>query len=182
MIARDEQRERAIERLSSHLLETGLSAASLRQLATAAGVSDRMLLYYFDDKAEVLAAVMQRLAGGMAAQLDQVAGEGERLPRSVLAARCAELVVTDEFRPYMALWIEAVAAAARDEAPFAAIVRQVTEGFLAWIESRLDLPEGVDPKGAAAMILALVDGLALVEICTGDDRARRAVAILGDDR
>lgn len=178
MIARDEQRERVIERLCGHLLETGLSAASLRQLAGAAGVSDRMLLYYFADKAEVLAAVMQRLAGGMATQLDQVAAEGERLPRMALAARCAELVVADEFRPYMALWVEAVAAAARKEAPFAEIVRQVTEGFLTWIESRLEVPEGGDARGAAAMILALVDGLALVEICTADDSARRAVAIL----
>lgn len=178
MIARDEQRERVVERLSSHLLETGLSAASLRQLAAAAGVSDRMLLYYFADKAELMAVVMQRLAGGMAEHLSGVAAEGERLSKAELAARCAELVVTDAFRPYMALWIEAVAASARGEEPFPEIIRQVTAGFLAWIESRLDLPEGADAKGSAAMILALVDGLALVEICTRDDHARRAVAIL----
>ena len=62
---RDEQRERVVERLSGHLLATGLAQVSLRQLATAAGVSDRMLLYYFDDKAEVLSASLQRIAGQM---------------------------------------------------------------------------------------------------------------------
>ncbi|MFY8208820.1 MAG: TetR/AcrR family transcriptional regulator, partial [Caulobacter sp.] len=49
MNVRDEQRARVIAVLADHLLATGLSQASLRQLAAAAGVSDRMLLYYFAD-------------------------------------------------------------------------------------------------------------------------------------
>ena len=46
MTTREEQRQLVIERLSRHLLDVGLAQASLRQLAAAAGVSDRMLLYY----------------------------------------------------------------------------------------------------------------------------------------
>ncbi len=37
-------REKVTERLAAHLLDTGLSQASLRQLAQAGGVSDRMAL------------------------------------------------------------------------------------------------------------------------------------------
>ena len=52
MNIRDTQRAAVTERLSSHILAHGLARSSLRELAAAAGVSDRMLLYYFDDKSE----------------------------------------------------------------------------------------------------------------------------------
>ena len=54
MAPKDQQRAQAAQRLKQHLLETGLSQSSLRQLAAAAGISDRMLLYYFDDKSDAL--------------------------------------------------------------------------------------------------------------------------------
>jgi len=60
MTIREEQRRRVTERLAGRLLATGLSRTSVRQLAAAAaaaaGVSYRMLLYDFKDKAEVIAA------------------------------------------------------------------------------------------------------------------------------
>src|SRR5580693_6683546 len=71
MSIRDERREAAIERMADHLLLEGLGAATLRPLAAAAGTSDRMLLYYFSDKDELLSATLQRLAARMTAQLDE---------------------------------------------------------------------------------------------------------------
>jgi hypothetical protein len=58
MTIREEQRRRVTERLAGHLLATGLSRTSARQLAAAAAaeVSDRMLRFDFKDKAEVIAA------------------------------------------------------------------------------------------------------------------------------
>ncbi|NCU12087.1 MAG: TetR/AcrR family transcriptional regulator, partial [Sphingomonadaceae bacterium] len=79
MSVRDEQREAVVERLAAHLLETGLSRTSLRQLAAAAGVSDRMLLYYFADKAEVLSAVLARVAGELAMRLTKAIPDGAPL-------------------------------------------------------------------------------------------------------
>ena len=80
MTIRDDQREKVTERLAAHLLDTGLSQASLRQLARAAGVSDRMLLYYFDDKAAVLSAATARIAAQSVAGLAETMPEGTRLP------------------------------------------------------------------------------------------------------
>ncbi|MCA3750444.1 MAG: TetR family transcriptional regulator, partial [Phenylobacterium sp.] len=54
MTVRAAQRQVVTERLAGHLLASGLSRTSVRQLAAAAQVSDRMLLYYFRDKAEAL--------------------------------------------------------------------------------------------------------------------------------
>lgn len=178
MTVRDEQRERVIGDLAAHLLRNGLAQASLRQLAAAAGVSDRMLLYYFTDKTEVLALALRTVADDMAAGMGQAIPPGTRLgPNSFLAAT-ARHVVGGPFRPYMRLWIEIVAAAARGEPPFVEIAAGITGGFLDWIESRLDPAVTPDPKGAAALILATLDGLALVDICSGPERAFAAVAEL----
>ena len=62
MNTRDERREAAIERMADHVLAEGLAAATLRPLAAAAGTSDRMLLYYFADKDELLTATLARIS------------------------------------------------------------------------------------------------------------------------
>lgn len=178
MTIKDEQRERVLEALTAHLLRTGLSQASLRQLAAAAGVSDRMLLYYFADKAEVLAAVMARLAGAMAQRLGAAIPEGAGLSPDAFMAKAGRLALDQDFLPFMRLWLEVVAAAGRGEAPFADISHQVMQGFLDWIGQRLDAPEGPVRQGLAAMILAVIDGLVLVEAGAGREQAERAVAAL----
>lgn len=179
MSIRDTQREVVVERLAAHLLETGLARTSLRQLAQAAGVSDRMLLYYFADKADVLSAVMTRVAGELAVRLaDAIPGDAPLKPAE-LVRRAAAFTTGPEMRRFMRLWVEVVAAAARDEAPFPAIVSQVMAGFRQWVDARLDLPPGADREGTAAAVIAVIDGLALVDICAEDDIAARMSVALG---
>lgn len=178
MNVRDDQRERVTASLAAHLVATGLGQTSLRQLAAAAGISDRMLLYYFADKAEVLAAALGAAAATLSEALEQALPDHARLPAMDLAARAGALVVSQDFRPLMRLWIEVVGAAAKGEQPYAEIAGEITRGFLTWIDRRLDLPDGADREGMAAAILALVDGLALVDIGAGEAMASRAAAVL----
>jgi AcrR family transcriptional regulator len=178
MIARDAARVAVVESLATHLLAAGLAQSSLRQLAAAAGISDRMLLYYFKDKTEVLASAMGQVTATLAQTLDAVVPAGTRLPPGALAARAAGLAVAPATRPFMRLWIEVVAAAAKAEAPFPAIAGQISTGFFDWIEDRIDLPPGPARTHTATLLLALVDGLALVAVCA-PDRAEAAAASAG---
>lgn len=180
MIVRNEQRERVISRLADHLLATGLGQASLRQLAAAAGVSDRMLLYYFADKSEILAQTMSRIAANLSARLAHALPENQLLSAPVLAKMAATITSGDDVRPFMRLWIEIVAAAARNEQPFVEIARTITVGFLQWIESRLDPSTVTDRAATSAMILAFIDGLALVDICVGREQSALAATALAD--
>lgn len=164
MSIRDEQRERVAERLAEHLLATGLTQTSLRALARAAGVSDRMLLYYFADKAEVLAAATARIAAQSVAGLAGALPEGKRLPPRELIMLAVQLTTGPDMRRFMRLWVEMIGAAAKDEEPFVTISAQVLDGFKQWLAARLDVPEGSDRAATAGAIIALVDGLALVEI------------------
>ncbi|TKW80441.1 MAG: TetR family transcriptional regulator [Bradyrhizobium icense] len=176
---RDDNRIRAAGRIAAHLLKSGLAASSLRQLAAAAGVSDRMLLYYFDDKADVLSSGLQKLASDLAVILAAAMPETMKVSPAELIAETARLVSSDTVKPYMLLWIELIAAAARGEQPHVDISRQIAAGFLDWIERRLDVTPS-ETRTTAAMILALVDGLAVLETCSDQKLMRQAAARIGD--
>lgn len=174
MPTRQSQREQVILQLSAHLLKTGLAETSLRQLASAAGVSDRMLLYYFKDKAEILEAALGHVALHVTQDLEAYAPYGDKRSAADLIATTTGLVQDAKMRPFFRLWMETVAAAARDEAPYNTIARTIAEGFLSWIEGRLDINSDEQRQAMAAMILAMIDGLALLEICTDESRAQMA--------
>ena len=65
MTIRAQRREMVLERMCDHVLVNGLASATLRPLAAAADTSDRMLLYYFDDKDDVMTAVLEHIAARM---------------------------------------------------------------------------------------------------------------------
>jgi AcrR family transcriptional regulator len=178
MARKQDQREMVLERLAAHLLATGLARTSLRELAVAAGVSDRMLIYYFNDKAEILAEAVALVAGQLAVSLGTAIPEGTVLPPSQLADRAAEITTRPALRPYMRLWIEIAAAAARREEPYPGIAAQIMAGFRAWIEPRLDVANEKERASAALAVIAICDGLALIDICAGDDAIEAARSAL----
>ena len=65
--------------MADHLLAAGLTGVNLRALAAAAGTSDRMLLYYFTDKDELLAATLACIAARLTAKLDAAVTAGDLL-------------------------------------------------------------------------------------------------------
>lgn len=179
MVSREEQRARVEAALAAHLLEHGLARTSLRELARAASVSDRMLLYYFMDKTEVLGCAAQRIAADLAAHIEDAVGEGARLAPLALLERAATLVTRAEVKPYMRLWIQMIAAAGRGEAPFPAIAEAMLSGFLTRVEAHLAMDDAADREAIAAMIVAAVDGLAIIDIGRGPDLAERAAGSFG---
>jgi len=111
MTVRAAQRQVVTERLAEHLLATGLARTSVRQLAAAAGVSDRMLLYYFRDKAETLGEAMGHVVAQLGGRLEAALPAGRRMPPERLLAEAARIATEPEVRPFMALWMEVIAAA-----------------------------------------------------------------------
>jgi len=94
----EDRRAELVERMADHVLAHGLTSASLRPLARAAGTSDRMLLYYFKDKAEIMRAVAEHVAARFLGMIDQrVPGK----PQSLISLRrqLAELMFSPEAAP-----------------------------------------------------------------------------------
>src|SRR5271154_452143 len=100
MTVRDERREAAIEPMADHVLSEGLAAATLRPLAAAAGTSDRMLLYYFADKDELLTATLARIATRMTAQLDHAIPIGPLRSFPVLLEEVWTALSSESLKPF----------------------------------------------------------------------------------
>jgi AcrR family transcriptional regulator len=175
MVAKEEQRERVVTLLSASLLKTGLSQTSLRQLAKAAGVSDRMLLYYFKDKPDIILTVISQIASEMSDLLVSAIPENPKLAPPDLITRALLVTQGDAMKPYMQLWIEIVAAASRGEQPYAMVASQIALGFIQWIENHLEGEANENKRAISAMIFTMIDGLALLDICAGEEQSRLAV-------
>src|SRR5579859_7160709 len=115
MTVRDTRREAALRRMADHLLAVGLRGASLRALAAAAGTSDRMLLYYFADKDELLTATLGEVVARMLPLLDAAGTESSPRRGEVLLPEILTVFTRPEIKPFMQLWLELAAYAGRGE-------------------------------------------------------------------
>lgn len=166
MSVREENRKKAISDIADHLMKEGLAKTSLRQLAAAADVSDRMLLYYFENKDEVMLAALSHLAERLTLQLNSI--PDKPMPIGELFDRAAAMIDDESVRPFLNLWIEATANAVRSIHPYPLIASTLAAGFLSWMEDRLIAPEGSTKSASAAMLMSMIDGLEIVRICAGE--------------
>lgn len=151
------------DRVAALALKEGLGDMSLRLVASRLGTSDRMLLYYFATKTDLVLAVLQRLAQR---QLDvlQVAPTNSRSPPDVVLTRAWKLVSNPEVLPLMRIWAEVSLRGAKGEEPYRQIAEQTVGGWLAWLETRLDMRPGKKRRELAATILTMLQGAILLEI------------------
>ena len=173
MSIRTDRRETVLERMADHLLATGLGGANLRALAAAAGTSDRMLLYYFADKDELLAATLERIAARLTAILDAAAPPVLQ-PFAILLPAVWGAVGSPALRPYMRLWLELAAGAARGRQPHGAVAAQLMTGFAEWTVAHLDA-EPARRDAEAALLLAVMEGALFLDAVGRSDLADFAI-------
>ncbi len=161
MTTEPDRRAALLSAVAGHVLEHGLGATSLKQLAAAAGTSDRMLLYYFKDKAELMAAVFDLLASQFTTTMEALRLPGP-VPKAELRRHLAGLVLAEASQPFLRLWLEIVATSARGEPMARAAAHQVGQGYLDWIAPQLDLP-AEEARIAAVRIFTEVEGLVLLD-------------------
>jgi len=151
-------KESLLPLLTGHVLAHGLGQASLRPLAQAAGTSDRMLLYHFGTKEQLIIDLLSHVAGLYSAAIDAVMAEGERpASRPALMARILQQNADPAFQPFMQLWWEIVGGAARDLPGYRAAAEAMVGELLVWLEGHM--PEGdPDPKGGARYLLTVIEG------------------------
>jgi AcrR family transcriptional regulator len=163
MTIRDDRREAAIERMADHVLSEGVGAATLRPLAAAAGTSDRMLLYYFADKDELLTATLDRIAARMIAQLDGAIPVEPRRPFPVLLEQAWAALASEGLQPFMRVWLDLASGAARGLQPHRDVAGAIADGFLAWVTIRLQPESDGGPSLLAPLFLALIEGTHLLK-------------------
>lgn len=169
----DRKRSELVELLASHLLAQGTAGASLRPMAEAAGTSDRMLLYYFRDKADLLSAVLARIGERLMMELE-ARKTSHALPFDRLRHELATIVMADDLSPYMNLFIEIAGLSARGDPFYRQVAEQMGRGFLAWGAAQLDCAD--DQRAVqVAQLLVTTEGLIFLKAIGLGDVASRAV-------
>ncbi len=165
-------RRAEITRLAAaHILANGLEASSLRPLAKAVGTSDRMLLYYFNDKADLIAAALDVIVARLTAILETRTSKTRR-PLDELRPALLDIILADDLWPYLRVWLEIASLAAKGDPFYRATGHQIAHGFLAWGAAQLDsATPGID----AAKLLVALEGAVLLKSVGLDDIIARAV-------
>ena len=169
----EDRRDALLDKLADHVLSEGLAASTLRPLAKAAQTSDRMLLYYFKDKSDMIAAILEHVAARLVALLDNAIAPNslalEPLIRALVPVICA-----DRLWPYMRLWLEIAARAAHGDPLYRATGNRIAQGFLAWGAAQLDSPTAQAREADAARLLVMIEGMLLLKSVGLDDAIERA--------
>lgn len=171
MDASNPKRAALLDKLADHLLAHGLGAASLRPLAAAVGTSDRMLLYYFPDKAALIGASLETVARRMTVLLDAHRAAAP-MAGAALAERLLPLVLDEALWPFMRLWLEIASRAAHGEADLARIGGALARGFLDWAGTQVDAPDQATRRLEATRVMMAVEGAVLLKsLGLGDEVA-----------
>lgn len=169
-------RDRLLTAMAAHVLSHGLNDASLRPLARAAGTSDRMLIYHFGSKDQLIAALLVHLARDFE-QLLSALMTGERFAS---AEEAVTRLVAAQTRPevidYVRVWLEIVAAAARGSRAHRDTGAVILAGLTHWLADRLPL-DTAEPQAAARAIMARIEGELVLWAVSDANR----IAPLGDD-
>jgi AcrR family transcriptional regulator len=171
-----EKRTEIVATLASHFLEAGLGDIGLRRLAEVAGTSDRMLLYYFENKDELVTAVLSEIGRGLAETLGEIVGPTPLAPHRALALLWRTLK-RDAFANQLRIWLDLSSQASRGDPLFGAIVSQMAAGWIAWLAAMLDVPKA-DKAPLAILMMGAVDGQ-LVLFPTDLSKGDAAIARLG---
>jgi AcrR family transcriptional regulator len=176
---RYEKRAEIVEKLTRHVIEAGLGDTGLRRLAEVAGTSDRMLLYYFENKDEILAAVLTEIASGLAESLGAILGTAPLTPARALET-IWETLKGDAFADQLRLWLDLSSHASRGDSFFGGAVAGIGEYWIAWLSGILDAPEA-DKAALAVLMMAAVDGQVVLfptDLAKGDAAIRELVRML----
>lgn len=170
------RRDELLDGAVAWTIEHGLADLSLRPMAKALGTSDRMLLYYFGTKDELVAAVVDRAADGLAAALELVLPELSRSPKAFVDGIWG-LLTDPAAQGVVDLFLELFVLTRRRGEPYASASARVIER---WLELgapalvAMGVPSRQAP-GVVAATLAQLDGGILLAAAGAADAQLAAV-------
>jgi AcrR family transcriptional regulator len=171
-----QRREAIVRRAADHLLERGVVAVSLRDLAAAVSVSPRMLVHHFGSREELVARALgdarSRQREAFEARLAPQPGR----PYADVLTDAWRWFATDEAQPYLRLFGQLHALAHAPDSPHAEFLRESVLDWLPAIEHGF-AADGADPATArelSTLTLAVVRGLLHDASAIGDQKRTSA--------
>jgi AcrR family transcriptional regulator len=186
----EERRRQIADALLRIAAVRGLHATGMREVAAEAGVSLRLVQYYFGTKEELLLFAMQQLAvrfgeGAMTRIRRIKEARAQVGPRDVIAAILAEALPADDERRTFAVLNAACFALSLTDPALAAgplvknssAVIDVLAAQLRAAQAAGETPQPVDPDAEALSLLAMSSGLGS-SVLAGLTSAGQAQAVI----
>jgi AcrR family transcriptional regulator len=186
----EERRRQISDALLRAASARGLHAIGMREVAAEAGVSLRLVQYYFGTKEELLLAAMQHLAArfgerGMARIKRLKETEDPLTPRAIIAAILTEaLPADDDRRTFTILNAAYFALSLTDPGLAIAPLVRNSDAVIGVVAAQLraaqaagDMPDCLDPDLEAFGLLAMAHGLSLSAL-GGQPSVERAQAVI----
>ena len=174
-------RERILRRVTEKLARSGLAGTGLRDLAAAAGVSHRTLLYHFGSRDGLVLEALRELRdyqyGLVAGMLSDPNGRPEV---SDLARGVWKNITGDDTHDWFKLFYEAYVASLRDAETYSEFLEGAVHRWVDVIQAIFeeDRPHLAENE-SATLLLATIRGLHLDLLATGDRaRVERALETL----
>jgi AcrR family transcriptional regulator len=174
------RREQLAQAATDYVLTHGLVGLSLRPLAAELGTSDRMLLYHFADKDDLVSTVLR-------VSNDRSVAEVRALPAAPDVRRAVldlwALVASPPLASCQRMYVEAAALGLFGQEPYASVVR---EANLVWEAALADhLVAAGTPRDRARRAVALLDAALMgfqldLPLDAGDPAQEQAVQDLAD--
>lgn len=155
----------------------GLSRVSFGRVAKRLGISDRTVVYYFPTKDVLVGAVLLAVGLRLQETLEQALVEPAADHRALARAAWPVLAHPDADGVF-ALFFEANGLATAGHEPYATVVPQLVEAWLAWAAEHLQGDPG-QRRAEATAAVALIDGLLLLRQLAGPEAARTAAERTG---
>lgn len=157
--------------------DDGLSQLTFGRVAKRLGISDRIVVYYFPTKedliSEVLVAMGSELQETLAPTFSAPAADHLELLRAAWP-----ILAHPDADPVFALFFEAGGLAATGREPYRSLVPQLVEAWIVWASEFI---RGVPARrrAEAEAAIAVLDGLLLLRQLAGPDAAGRAARRIG---
>ena len=170
-----ERRDELIGKALDYLLAHGVAGLSLRPLAADVGTSARLLVYHFGSKDGLIQAVMDearsRIQKSFAATASRSAEGGVD---GVMHAFWTSIIRPANAR-LLKLLFEVQVLALQNPSVYAHYLEGTSSSWLALIEA--SIPPNRERRAAATLAAAVIDGLLIEYLSTGD--RRRTTEALG---
>lgn len=189
-VDREERRRRIADALVRAAAARGLHATGMREIAAEAGVSLRLVQYYFGTKEELLLAAMQQLAAQFSdrvlARIQRIRETGSPASaRDVIAAILTEALPADDesrtftlvYTAYLALSLTDPALAISPLVRNSDVVADVVAAQLRAAQAAGYMPDHLDPDLESLSLLAMSAGLG-TSVLSGQSTAEQAQAVI----
>ena len=174
-----QRRDELAQGTLDYLLRQGVAGLSLRPLAAEIGTSARLLVYHFGSREGLITAAMDELRRRVQDSFAQMTARSGRTSNQSVLRTFWNWTLHPDNVPLMRLLFEVQVLALQNPDEYARYLEGSSSSWLDLIET--SLPPSTDNRTVATLCAAVIDGLFLEYLSTGE-KARTTRALETFDR